>query len=76
MKTTETVSFSLPVKLLEQVDNKATELNISRSALLTAIISVSMKWVEEASKNGVLYFDTDSVQDKKNLLNSLYGKRG
>jgi len=59
MKKTITISFSIPVTLADQLDNLSKEMNISRSAVLTSIISLVLKW---------------NSSQKKEVLNSIYGR--
>lgn len=44
MKNTVTVSISLPADVAAKLDFIALEMNISRSALCTAILSIVLKW--------------------------------
>jgi predicted transcriptional regulator len=48
MKKTTTLSFSVPVEIAEELDKLSSGLNISRSALITAILTFVIKW----KKNG------------------------
>lgn len=43
MKKTVTVSISLPIEISGKLDLLAEELSVSRSALLTAVVSVLIK---------------------------------
>lgn len=65
MKKTVTVSISLPKDISDKIDKMAEVTNITRSALITAMTSFIIKWSEEAT-----------AQAKKEVLNSLYGKKG
>lgn len=47
MKNNKTISFSLPETLAAEVDSIAADMHISRSALLTAAISVALKWLKQ-----------------------------
>jgi metal-responsive CopG/Arc/MetJ family transcriptional regulator len=43
VKNTTTISISIPVDLAAKIDSRMSELNLSRSALLTMIISLFFK---------------------------------
>ena len=62
MKKYTTIAVSIPVVLLENLDKKAAELNLSRSAYVTSMLSVVTMWDKSAN-------------EKKEYLNSIYGKR-
>lgn len=47
MKKVTTLSFSTPTNLVIKVDEIAEKLNISRSAVLTAMISFALNWNEK-----------------------------
>jgi metal-responsive CopG/Arc/MetJ family transcriptional regulator len=59
MKNTTTVAISLPETLLSEIDKMAKDANISRSAIITATMSIVMQWTK---------------QSRTEILNSLYGK--
>ena len=61
MKKTATVAFSVPCDLLKDIDKLAEDLHVKRSALLTAMLSIIMKWKIEPTL--------------KELLNSIYRKK-
>lgn len=65
MKKNTTISFSIPNTLAENIDKIVEDMHITRSAFLTALISTTLKWANEATP-----------EEKKQLLNSVYGKRG
>lgn len=52
---TVTIAFSTPETLAKELDKLAEELQISRSSLLTLMISQFIKWdIPQAIKQGVL----------------------
>lgn len=56
-KDIKTLSLCLPTHIVEQLDVMALELNVSRSAVATAMLSVLCKWstsidVKEIIENG------------------------
>jgi predicted transcriptional regulator len=55
MKKTITISISLPIAVDNNLQRIATETNVSKSAVATAILSLALKWykVEEVLKNGL-----------------------
>lgn len=55
MKKTITISISLPIAVDNNLQRIATETNVSKSAVATAILSLALKWyqVEEVLKNGI-----------------------
>jgi metal-responsive CopG/Arc/MetJ family transcriptional regulator len=44
MKNTTTIAVSLPTDVAAQLDAVSKELNVSRSAVLTAVASLMLKW--------------------------------
>jgi predicted DNA-binding protein YlxM (UPF0122 family) len=55
MKKTVTISISVPIAVDNNLQRIATETNVSKSAVATAILSLALKWyqVEEVLKNGI-----------------------
>lgn len=55
MKKTVTKSYSIPVEIAKDIDKMAAELHISSSALITAALSVIIKWKDgkEVFTNGI-----------------------
>jgi metal-responsive CopG/Arc/MetJ family transcriptional regulator len=55
MKKTVTISVSLPENIVNQLDKITDDTHLSRSAVLTAILSLVMKWdkVKEVFKYGI-----------------------
>lgn len=54
MKKTTTKSYSLPIEVAEQVEQLSAELGVSASAIITAILSIVLKWnIKEVFKNAV-----------------------
>ena len=60
-RTVKTVSFSLPMELMEKVEKMASRLSISKSACMTMVLSVALERpammeyllkLKEDSKNG------------------------
>jgi hypothetical protein len=52
-KMVTTIAFSTPVTVAEDMDILCKELNISRSALITTLVSIGLKWYKEGLNNGV-----------------------
>lgn len=61
-KKTVTISISVPITVDEELQSIATETNVSKSAIATAILSLTFNWL--------------TAQQKKDILNSMYGKKG
>jgi metal-responsive CopG/Arc/MetJ family transcriptional regulator len=55
MKKTITISVSLPENIVNQLDAVAEDMQLSRSGVLTAILSLVLKWdkVKEVFKYGI-----------------------
>jgi metal-responsive CopG/Arc/MetJ family transcriptional regulator len=55
MKKTITISASLPEHIVNQLDVIAADTGLSRSAVLTAILSLVLKWekIKEVFKYGI-----------------------
>jgi hypothetical protein len=55
MKKTVTISISVPINVDEQLQLIASETNVSKSAVATAILSLALKWykVKEVLKHGI-----------------------
>lgn len=47
LKKYRTIAISMPVNVVDDVDKTAKAMNISRSALLTAFVSVVLNWKEK-----------------------------
>lgn len=65
MKKTVTKAYSLPKPIAEEIENIAKELQISGSAVTTAILTLAINWIKGGTKD-----------DLKTRLNSIYGKKG
>lgn len=46
MKKQVTIYFSCPPKLAQQIEDTVSETNISRSAVLTAILTLAFKYLD------------------------------
>ena len=54
LKKTTTKSYSLPIEIAEQIDALSSDLGVSASAVITAILSGVLKWnLKEIFKNGI-----------------------
>lgn len=65
MKKTVTKAYSLPIPVVDHIETMAKDMNVSASAVVTGMLSLIIKWSAEAT-----------AQQKKDVLNSLYGKKG
>lgn len=63
MKKTTTFSISMPTELSNKLDLLCSEINVSRSTVISATTSFMLKWLEETT-----------LDMKKQTLNSVYGK--
>ena len=57
-KNTTTISISIPNDLSTKLDELCKELNVGRSALTTAMLNISINWLDKAKEMG---FNVDGL---------------